>query len=88
MIFDAHFSMREWPHFFAGFCHQSVVLCAAFFDAWFTSSWAKRGEIPCDGQEHVIYHGIDCFWFLFHTAHCKRGRALIVDISFHFSRCV
>ena len=70
MIFDAHFSMREGAHFFAGFCHQAVVLGAAFFDTGFTSSWAKRSEIPRDGQQHVIYHGGDCFWFLLHTAHC------------------
>ena len=69
MIFDALFSMWEGAHFFAGFCHQAVVLWAAFFDAGFTSSWAKRGEIPCDAQEHIIYHGVDCFWFHFHAAH-------------------
>lgn len=50
MIFDAHFSTREGAHCFAGFCHQAVVLGAAFFDAVFTSSWAKRSEIPRDDR--------------------------------------
>ena len=27
MIFDAHFSMWEGAHFFAGFYHQAVILC-------------------------------------------------------------
>ena len=82
MIFDAHFSMWEGAHFFAGFCHQAVVLCAAFFDAGFTSSWAKRGEIPCYGQEHVIYHGGDCFWFLLHAAHCVGELAQGIKATF------
>ena len=82
MIFDAHFSMREGPHFFAGFCHQAVVLWATFFDAGFTSSWAKRVEIPCDGQEHVIYHGGDCFWVLLHAAHCVGELAQGIKATF------
>ena len=82
MIFEAHFSMREWPHFFAGFCHQAVVLWSAFFDTGFTSSWAKRSEIPRDGQQHVIYHGIDCFWFPFHPAHCMGELAQGIKATF------
>ena len=50
MIFDANFSMRERPDFSAGFSHQAVVLWSAFFDAGFSSSWAKRGEIARDGE--------------------------------------
>ena len=63
MIFDAHFSVRERPDFSAGFSHQAVVLWSAFFDAGFSSSWAKRGEIAGDGEQHFIYHGGDR-WFL------------------------
>ena len=31
------------------------------FDAGFSSSWAKRGEIARDGEQHFIYHDGDRF---------------------------
>ncbi len=44
--------MRERPHFFARSCRQAVVFWGAFFDMGFSSSWAKRSEIPRDGPQH------------------------------------
>ena len=74
--------MREGPHVCARFCHQPVVLWAAFFDAGFTSSLAKWSEIARDGQQHVIYHGGVCFWFLLHTAHCMGELAQGIKATF------
>ena len=82
MIFDADFSMRERPDFSAGFSHQAVVLWSAFFDAGFSSSWAKRGEIARDGEQHFIYHGGDRFWFLIQSAYCVGELAQRIKATF------
>ena len=82
MIFDAHFSVRERSYFFAGFSHQAVVLWSAFFDTGFSSSWAKRGEIARDGEQHFIYHGGDRFWFLIQSAYCVSELAQGIKATF------
>jgi hypothetical protein len=82
MIFDAHFSVRERPDFSAGFSHQAVVFWSAFFDAGFSSSWAKRGEIASDGEQHFIYHGGDRFWFLIQSAYCVSELAQRIKTTF------
>ena len=68
-IFGGAVSSWEVAHEFSGFCEELVIFGSAFFGRRFGSVGAKGSEISCDGQEHVIYHCGDCFWFLLHCAH-------------------
>ena len=82
MFFDAHFSLWQVAHFFAGFCHQAVVFRTAFFDTRFRSSRAKRGKIICDALQHFIYQGGDRFGSTLQATYCVCELALGIKAAF------
>ena len=57
-------------------------LWSTFFDTGFSSSGAKRVEIPRDGQQHFIYHGGDCFRFFLYSAYCVSKLAQGIKATF------